>query len=828
MVTSIEYGIDEIYNAIKGEWISKGQPYQLKYLSLDSRKILQPEKTLFWAIQTSHRDGSKFINELYKKGVRNFVTQTKFKATQFPEANIILVSNAIDALQSLAAFHRKQFKKIHVVGITGSNGKTVVKDWLYFLLSKDYEVVKSPKSFNSQIGVALSILQIRANHKFALIEAGISKPGEMAKLEEMIRPNSGIFTNIGFAHDEGFINRQQKISEKLILFKRADSLVFPGDQKEISAELKKAGDRKIKIYTWGKSQGNLLNIKSVKTSDGQSNITIKFSSHTFSFSIPFTDEASIENAINCLAELVATGSFKKELLHQFRFLYPVSMRLEMKPGRNNCIIINDSYSNDIQSLSIAIDFLKQQFKPRYTVILSDILESGLPPKSLYSQVATLLQEHRIDRLIAVGKNISTQKSQFSKIKEIQFFPDTDSLLKALPQMTFHNEAVLIKGARPYLFERISQELEAQMHQTVLSINLTNLAHNINFYKSLLKPETKMMAMVKAFAYGSGSNEIASLLQFKKLDYLAVAFVDEGVALRHSGISLPIMVMNSEASSFETMISHKLEPEIFSFKILNDFSTFLSKHHIRTYPIHIKLDTGMHRLGFEEKEITALATGLKTNKNIRIRSVFTHLSSADDPNADAFTQQQFATFKKLVRKIKSSLEYHFDCHISNTSAISRFPSFQMDMVRLGIGMYGIDSNPDTRSQLKNVNTLKTTVSQIRQVKASEAVGYGRKTILKKDSVIATVGIGYADGYPRSLGNGKGKMMIGNDFAPTIGNICMDMTMLDISKLKNVQEGDEVLVFGEKIPIEKIASRADTIPYEILTGISQRVKRIYFEE
>lgn len=828
MITPIGYDINEICSAVKGSWICKAKSYPLKSLSLDSRKIIHPANTIFWAIKTNQRDASKFISPLYKKGVRNFVTQSKVKANQFPGANIILVADTIDALQMLAAYHRKKHNRTHVIGITGSNGKTVVKDWLHLLLSRNFEVMKSPKSFNSQIGVALSILQIRPQHQFAIIEAGISRPGEMEKLEKMIRPDSGIFTNIGVAHDEGFKNEEQKINEKLTLFKRSTSLVYPGEQQQITKALKNKVFKNIKIFNWAKEPGNLLKIKSIRRSGSHSNISVQVHAHTFSFSIPFTDKGSIQNAINCFAELIATGTFKKDMLPSFRFLYPVSMRLEMKPGQHGCIIINDSYSNDLQSLSIALGFLKQQLKSQHTVILSDILESGLKDPELYNAVASLLREFGVDQLIGIGKNISASKALFSEISKKEFFPDTASFLSHLPQATFNNEAILVKGARKFLFEKISSALEAQVHQTVLSMNLSNLAHNINVYKSLLKPGVKIMAMVKAFAYGSGSNEIASLLQFTGVDHLAVAYVDEGVALRQSGITLPIMVMNSEADSFEQMIKNKLEPEIFSFKILSEFSSFLSRHHILAYPIHVKLDTGMHRLGFEEKDINELTGILKRNKNIRVRSVFSHLSSADDDSAQKFTLSQFNTFKKLVSKIKDSLKYQFDTHISNTSAISRHPQFNLEMVRLGIGMYGIDSNTKIKSRLRVVNQLKTTISQIKELKAGETVGYGRTSVLKKDSIIATVGIGYADGYSRILGNGKGKMLINGQLVSTVGNICMDMTMLDVTKLKSVKEGDEVTVFGNDPSIEKVAEWAETIPYEILSGISQRVKRVYFEE
>jgi len=827
MLAGIDYTIEEICKAINGTLLLNENTIPIYHLSPDSRKVIDPSHTIFWAIKSEQRDGSIFMEELFNKGVRNFVTQSDIDPQKFPGSNIILVNNSIDALQLLAAHRRKKLKRTHVIAITGSNGKTVVKDWLHFLLSKNFKTYKSPKSYNSQIGVALSILQILDNDEFAIIEAGISKPGEMQKLEKMIRPHTGIFTNVGAAHDEGFLNRQKKIFEKLFLFSKSKTLVFPSGYEIKSLLQKHFFGKKIKILEWGKDSNEPVKV-AIRKKESGTTIQLKAHKKEYKFSIPFSDNASIENAVNCFCTLMAINAISDKTTNAFQHLFPVSMRMEMKAGKNNTILINDSYSNDLQSLSIALNFLKQQYKPAYSVIISDMVETGIAEEKLYLQISELLNKHKIDRLIGVGDTIRKYQHFFKKISAKNFYPDTSSLISDLKKLSFKEEAILVKGARVFEFEQIVSGLEMHMHQTALWINLSNLVNNIGVYRSLLKPHTKLMAMVKAFAYGSGSNEIASLLQFTKIDYLAVAYVDEGINLRSANITLPIMVMNSDALSFSTMIEYKLEPEIFSTNMLKSFIQYLYDHKIENYPVHLKIDTGMHRLGFEEKDLHSVLKILKGSNAIKVQSVFTHLASSDNPAADAFSAKQFTLFNKIANRITNTLKYKIDRHISNTSAISRFPEFQLDMVRLGIGMYGIDPNPEIKRRLKPVHQLKTVISQIRKVKAGESVGYGIKSVLKRDSVIATVGIGYADCYLRSLGNGRGKMLLHGKQVKTVGSVCMDMTMLDVTDIKNAGEGDEVLVFGDNLEIEKIAAWANTIPYEILSLIPQRVKRIYVEE
>jgi alanine racemase len=830
----INYTIQEIAKSTGGKLLNFNADLPAPdNLSLDSRKIINTDNTIFFAIKSSLHNGNIFVEELYKKGVRNFVvSDNKIDIRLFPLANIILVTNTINALQRLATHHRSRFVSIPIIGITGSNGKTVVKEWLNQLLESDYSIVRSPGSYNSQVGVPLSVLNIDVRHTLGIFEAGISRKGEMKNLEKIIKPSIGIFTNIGQAHDEGFDNISQKINEKLQLFKQAKQLVFCGDNyqlKKAIIDFKKQSNKKLQLFSWGKNSDNKLKILSVKEIKGSTKIEADFSGKKFSITIPFTDKASIDNAINCWCILLLLNKNAEKFRQKFSSLYPIAMRLELKQGINNCSIINDSYSNDLHSLEIAIGFLEHQKQHKTkTIILSDILQSGKPAKKLYDEIAQLIKHRKINRFVGIGPDIFSRQQAFSFIKDKVFFLTLEEFLRSFPRLHFHNETILIKGARRFNFEQIVKRLELKMHQTKLNINLNAIVHNYKQYKSLLKSSTKIMAMVKAFSYGSGVYEIASILEYHKAEYLAVAYTDEGVGLRSAGITLPIMVMNAETATFEALIENNLEPEIFSFNILQAFFNFLEFSGINNYPVHIKIETGMHRLGFTIEEIDELCDKLESNNLIIVKSVFTHLVAAESEKEDAFTIKQYDIFKKCCTKFERSLGYKFIKHIANTSAISRHPKLQMDMVRLGIGLYGIDRNEKMQRRLKNVTTLITTVSQIKRVYAGETVGYGRNARLEKDSVIATVRIGYADGYPRKLGNGIGKMLVQGELAPVIGNVCMDMTMIDVTNIEPVREGDEVTVFGERLPLSILAIWAQTIPYEIMTGISQRVSRVYFEE
>ncbi|MEO8763295.1 MAG: bifunctional UDP-N-acetylmuramoyl-tripeptide:D-alanyl-D-alanine ligase/alanine racemase [Ginsengibacter sp.] len=843
MNVNIRYTIDEIAKFTGGKLVNYNPVLPVPaYLSLDSRKIIYPRSTVFFALKTPHHDGNAFIELLYAKGVRSFVTGNHDVDTRkIPKANVVVVKNPVNALQKLATQYRRGFNTLSngdaftVIGITGSNGKTIVKEWLNQLLVPDYVIVRSPGSYNSQIGVPLSVLGIDESHTLAIFEAGISRRGEMKKLEKVIRPVIGILTNIGQAHDEGFHNTTEKINEKLELFIHSRHLVFCADNKSIKGAViafqKKLKDKKrtLELFSWGKSGYAKLQVSSIEKSNNRTKITAIHNNEKISITIPFADDASVENAIHCWCVLLILQNDDKDSRKRFGSLYSIAMRLELKQGINHCTIINDSYSNDLHSLAIALDFLGQQKQhKRHTVILSDILQSGQKPDALYSKIAELLEHKKIDSLIGIGPDIFLQQDAFQFLNTRHFFLTVEEFLKNIPLFHFHDETILLKGARSFGFELIGLDLEQKVHQTILSINLNAIVHNLKQYKELLKPPTKIMAMVKAFSYGSGSYQIASVLEFHKVDYLAVAYADEGVELRKAGITLPIMVMNAETVTFESLVNNNLEPEIFSFSILNEFENFLKASGINNYPVHIKIDTGMHRLGFTADDMKVLGLAISGNATVKIVSVFTHLVAGDNEKENNFTLQQAGIFQDCCKIIEDNLNYTFTRHMANTAGISRYPGLQMEMVRLGIGLYGIDSNRIMQSKLKNVTTLTTTVSQVKKVKAGETVGYGRGARLERDSIIATVRIGYADGYPRNLGNGKGRMLVRNRSVPVVGNVCMDMTMLDVTGVAMITEGDEVIVFGEALPLVALAEWAKTIPYEIMTGISQRVKRIYFEE
>ncbi|MBW4891570.1 bifunctional UDP-N-acetylmuramoyl-tripeptide:D-alanyl-D-alanine ligase/alanine racemase [Mucilaginibacter sp. HMF5004] len=794
-------------------------------LLTDSRKINNPGASVFFAL-SDRRDGHTFIPEVYKAGVHNFVVKhLPDDVAAYPKANFLVVSNVLKALQKLAAQHRKAFD-LEIIGVTGSNGKTIVKEWLYQLLCPDKKIVRNPKSYNSQIGVALSVWQIEEQHNLGIFEAGISTTHEMEQLEHMIKPTVGVLTHIGTAHNEGFKDDAEKLTEKLKLFTHSNLLVYQYD--DLAAYKGKVPGKR--HFTWSRkfNQADLY-VFSETVIAKKYYLRAKFKDTEIECLVPFVDEASIENAISCWATLLALDYDPVVIDDRMERLVPVSMRMELKQGINDCSIIDDSYNSDIQSLEIALNFLNQQNQhPKRTLILSDIFQSGLEQDVLYKQVANLVKEKKTDKIIGVGKAISEHRALF-KTTESVFFDDTDTLLEQLSQLNFNNETILIKGSRSFEFERLSKALVQKAHETVLEINLNALQNNLNHYKAKLNPGVKLMAMVKAFSYGSGSFEVANMLQFNKVDYLAVAFIDEGVSLRDAGINLPIMVLNPEPSAYDKMVAFNLEPEIYSYKLLDDFIKFAQQKNIAAYPIHIKIDTGMRRLGFEEFEIEHLCDVLKDNKYVHVQSIFSHLAGSDADIHDTFTLLQLDLFTKIYRQIENSLSYTVIKHIANTSAITRWPVAQMDMVRLGIGLYGIDGAiKEEPSPLQTVASLKTSIAQIKHVKAGETIGYNRNGSLPEDGKIATVRIGYADGYLRAFGNGAGKMLVNGTLAPTVGNVSMDMCMIDITGAIGVKEGDEVVVFNEEYRIEELAKQIGTIPYEILTNVSQRVKRVYFYE
>ena len=832
-MSSSLHAIQNLAEAARAELIA-GLPDHpgIVHLVTDSRKLVVAAPSLFFAIKGDRRDGHDFLAELYEAGVRNFVIARREAILPGVAANYLLVKDTLQALQNITAWHRSRFA-YPVVAITGSNGKTIVKEWLFQLLREHYHIVRSPKSYNSQIGVPLSVWQISEENDLGVFEAGISQPGEMAALEKIIRPTIGIFTNIGAAHDENFAGTVEKIREKMELFRHVDHLIYCKDYPAIHDAIIHADflSPSVSLFTWSRKTKADLQVGRINKKEHETELQAIYRNEFIQVRIPFTDDASIENAIHCWACLLHLGIDPDEISTRMELLSPVAMRLEMKDGINNCSVINDSYNSDIGSLTIALDFMHQQKQHRRrTVILSDILQSGKEEDQLYRQVAAMLNQKGISRMIGIGPALLRQEGLFQTEK--QFYKDTDEFLRDLNYSSFSNETILIKGARAFGFERISRALQQKAHETVLEINLNAVIQNLNLFKSRLRPETKLMVMVKAFSYGSGSFEIANVLQFHRADYLAVAYADEGVDLRKAGITLPIMVMNPEEQSFDAMISYQLEPEIYSFRVLNHFTESLRRRGLDAssgrFPVHLELDTGMKRLGFEEDEVNELIVRLKNNKYIRLASVFTHLVASDETEHDVFTREQIARFDKMSKTITSHFNYPVLRHALNSSGILRFPEAQMDMVRLGIGLHGIASTPNEQRQLQMVATLKTTISQIRQVKAGETVGYSRRGRLEKDTLLATVGIGYADGLSRRLGNGNGYMLVDGYKAPIVGSVCMDMTMIDITGIPSAREGTEVIVFGQSPSILDIAQATGTIPYEVLTGISGRVKRIYFHE
>ncbi|HEV9036837.1 MAG TPA: bifunctional UDP-N-acetylmuramoyl-tripeptide:D-alanyl-D-alanine ligase/alanine racemase [Puia sp.] len=830
----MEYSITYVNEVIGGRWIRFYADDAVSQLLLDSRRLIFPVSTLFFALKGARRDGGRYVEELYRRGVRNFVVGEGWEGSELPGANIIGVGDALVALQTLVAAHRKHFA-LPVIGITGSNGKTIVKEWLNTLLEEDCQIARSPKSYNSQTGVALSVAQLGPAHQLAIFEAGISRRGEMSRLEPMVRPTIGVFTNIGEAHSEGFGSLAEKAAEKLKLFVRAEVLVYCADQEETVKAVER-WEGKARRWAWGRGEGNAVRIGPVEKGDGWAKIGVGSGgaggegNAVFAVELPFSDHASVENALHCVAVLLFLRVPEEKIRERMRLLAPIAMRLELKNGINHCSIINDSYSADLSSLSIALDFLSQQQQhPRRTVILSDLLESGREEGELYALIARALGQKAVDRLIGIGTHIGAHTSEFETWfpGERIFYPTVEAFSDDLSRLHFRDETILIKGARVFEFEKIDRLLTEQIHQTVMEVDLGAMAANLRAYRQVLDPATRIMAMVKAYGYGSGSAEIAGLLQFHGIDYLGVAYADEGVVLRKAGIRVPIMIMNTETSSFDSLVEYNLEPVIYSPALLQDFDRWLKKEGIPAFPVHLELETGMNRLGFPPEEMDVLAAALGTAA-FRVMSVFSHFAASEDAEQDGFTRGQGKLYHEMADRIGKALGYSFLRHMDNSAGIVRHPGLQMDMVRLGIGLYGIDSAGSGRLQLEEVSTLKTTIAQIKRLHTGDTVGYNRLGQATEGTIIATVRIGYADGYVRALGNGVGKMWVRGHLAPTIGAVSMDMTMIDITGIPGVSEGDEVVVFGNELSVSQLAKWAGTIPYEIMTGVSQRVKRIYYEE
>ncbi len=809
------YSIDEIAQVIGAERKGMAEA-KINWLLIDSRSLCFPEETLFFALKTEKNDGHKYVEELYKRGVRNFVVK---QAVIGLEANFLVVKSPLQALQTLAAYHRSQLH-IPVIGITGSNGKTTVKEWLYQLLSPDYHVCRSPRSYNSQVGVPLSVWMVSQHNDLAIIEAGISQPGEMERLERIVKPTIGVMTNLGTAHQENFMSYEIKCSEKMKLFAHCDTVVVNSRDAIVQrcAEALPEGQKQV-----------VLKVRQIEKEGNKATVHFEWRDEVGQYTIPFIDDASIENSITCFTTILALQSRVDiaQLCERMSRLEPVAMRLEVKDGKNGCTLINDSYNSDVQSLDIALDFMSRRpetSKQHRTLILSDILQSGESPRSLYSRVAQMAASRGIEKVIGVGEEISSCADYFPM--EHYMFRTLDALLRSEVFDRLKDEFILIKGARQFRFDKLSDLLTLKVHQTILEVNLNALVNNVHYYRRFMKPETKMVCMVKASGYGVGSLETSKTLQDNGVDYLAVAVADEGADLREAGITANIMIMNPETTSFKMLFDYRLEPEVFSFSLLEQLIRAAEKEGITNFPIHIKLDTGMHRLGFNpEKDMPQLIERLKRQTALVPCSVFSHFVGSDGDEFDAFSRHQFDLFDRASQQLQAAYHHKIIRHICNSAGIEHFPEYHLDMVRLGLGLYGI--NARNNHILNNVATLKTTILQIREVPKGDSIGYSRRTILDRNSRIAAIPIGYADGLNRHLGNRGCYCLVNGQKAYYVGNICMDVCMIDVTGIE-CKEGDQVEIFGDNLSVTVLSDALGTIPYEVLTGVSNRVQRIYIQE
>lgn len=800
----------------------------IKHVALDTRNIFDAPHALFFALKGQRLDAHTFVAEAYRKGIRNFIVQKNNNITFLAQANVIIVDDVLATLQAFATKHRNNFH-LPIIAITGSNGKTIIKEWLFQLLENDYNIVRSPRSYNSQIGVALSLLGIEKRHNLGIFEAGISQIDEMTKLENMIRPNIVIFSNLGDAHNEGFDSLTQKAEEKSQLLKNCDICIYSNENTKIEAAVVKNINPKAAKITWSKTKKSDIQIVDIQKHQHKTSIKLSYKNQDYNYTIPFIDEASIENTIHCFALMLHLHFSPTEIATKMLHLQSVALRLEIKAGIQNSLIINDTYNLDFTSLAFALDFMTQQAHEGVrTLILSDIPQSGLSPDILYRQVANLLENKKIQKLITIGEDIKHLEQKISQNIDYQHYISTDIFLKNIKFSDFVHETILLKGARKFEFERIAARLELKAHRTVLEINLDALRHNLAAYNHRLSPQTKMLVMVKASAYGSGSAEVAKLLEYHRVDYLGVAYTDEAVALRKEGITLPILVLNPEEASFQSLIQYEnIEPEVYCIGQLQQLLPYLRELE-KPLKIHLKLDTGMRRLGFEQSDIQSLIDILLTQKKLYVQSIFSHLAASDGVAYDEFTRQQVTKFSQLYEQIVTGIGYRPMRHICNTSGIVRFPQYHFEMVRLGIGIYGVDSSSEIQEELLIVNTLKARISQIKYLSEGESVGYSRRGIVNRPTTIATISIGYADGFLRAAGNGHFSVSINEKLAPIIGNVCMDMCMIDITDIQGVSEGDEVVIFGQNPKVETLAVATNTIAYEVFTNISERVKRIYYRE
>ena len=821
------YTIEKITTLIGARRVGESEA-QIGWLLTDSRSLCFPEATLFFALSSARNDGHRYVGDLYRRGVRNFVvSHLPQSINDYPDANFLVVMSPLEALQRLAERHRDEFD-IPVVGLTGSNGKTMVKEWLYQLLSPSMVVTRSPRSYNSQIGVPLSVWLLDTQSEVALFEAGISQPGEMAALRDIIQPTIGVFTSLGDAHQENFRSLEEKCMEKLQLMLHAATVVYDTDDQVVGRCLRKSGYAGEKLG-WSLTDPRAAFFVERQESDANGvTVTYRFRDAAGSYHLPFIDEASVKCSYACAVVALHLGIDAEQLDERMRLLEPVAMRLEVKEGQRGCTLINDSYNSDVNALDIALDFMARRPDSKgrcHTLILSDICQSGDNPEALYHKVSELAVKRGVDKLIGVGQTISSQAAAI-EVKEKYFFNDVTQLIGSKVFASLHDEVILIKGARPFGFDQLTELLEQKVHETILEVNLGAVVENLNYYRSFLKPTTKMVCMVKADAYGAGAVEVAKTLQDHRVDYLAVAVADEGVTLRKAGITSNIIIMNPEMTAFKTMFDYDLEPEVYNFRLLEALVKAAEKQGITGWPIHVKLDTGMHRLGFDpEKDIDSLVHRLKHQTALIPRSVFSHFVGADSDDFDEFSAKQFECFERGSKALQAAFDHKILRHIDNSAGILHFPERQLDMCRLGIGLYGIDSRDN--HILHTVSTLKTTILQLREVKKEDTVGYSRKGTLQRDSRIAAIPIGYADGLNRHLGNGHCYCLVNGKKAPYVGNICMDVAMIDVTDIP-CQEGDMVEIFGEQLPVTVLSDALDTIPYEVLTGLSSRVKKIYYQD
>ena len=846
----MKYSIEKVTTLIGARRIGEADA-QIGWLLTDSRSLCFPEETLFFALRSARNDGHRYISDLYRRGVRNFVVESKgLQETQpqgldgMADANFLVVPSPLAALQRLAERHRDEFD-VPIVGITGSNGKTMVKEWLYQLLLPSQKIVRSPRSYNSQIGVPLSVWLLNEQTEVGIFEAGISQPGEMFALRDIIQPTIGVFTSLGAAHQENFRSMEEKCMEKLELMHDTQAMVYCSDNDTVSRCIRRMQYKGEKIAWSQCDEQAALFVKSTNISHSSlltphstfhippstinlpqsTKITYIWQEEENCFEIPFIDEASVENAITCAAVALYMGLTPSQLAERMPRLEPVAMRLEVKEGQRGCLLINDSYNSDINSLDIALDFMNRREAAKKTLILSDIFQTGATPEALYTQVSELVVKRGIEKFIGIGPELSSQADKI-QVADKQFFMDVPHFLSSDAFSGLRNELILLKGARSFGFDQITEQLEQKVHETILEVNLNAVVDNLNYYRSFLKPETKMVCMIKADGYGAGAVEIAKTLQDQRVDYLAVAVADEGVTLRKAGITANIMIMNPEMTAFKTMFDYDLEPEVYSFRLLDALVKAARKEGITGWPVHIKFDTGMHRLGFDPvDDIFKLIDRLKHQNAIIPRSVFSHFVGSDSDGFDEFSARQFALFEEGSEKLQSAFSHHILRHMDNSAGIEHFPERQMDMCRLGLGLYGVD--PRDNRILHTVSTLKTTILQLRHVPAGETVGYSRKGKIDRDSVIAAIPIGYADGLNRHLGNRHCYCLVNGQKAEYVGNICMDVAMIDVTDIP-CMEGDQVEIFGEHLPVTVLSDALDTIPYEVFTGVSNRVKRVYFQD